>query len=206
MFVNVGDFLHMDNRSNVTPQNKNMLDVDTRYARVIRIAVFAIRYCIDQLLKKHKIVRVVNISGNHDQDSANWISLCLSMYYEREPRVLIDASPAAFHYHQFGKVLIGITHGDKTKLDDLPSIMAAHKPILWGETKHRYWFTGHIHHKRMIEHRGCIVESFNTLAASDAYHSAHGYVSKREMQALTIHREHGIIARSQCPIDLIRKT
>lgn len=206
MFVNVGDFLHMDNRSNLTPASKHMLDVDTRYSRVIRIAVFAIRYCIDQLLKKHKRVTVVNVSGNHDQDSANWVSLCLSMYYEREPRVVIDSSPAAFHYHRFGKVLIGITHGDKIKLDDLPSIMASHKPEMWGETVHRYWFTGHIHHKKMMEYRGCIVESFNTLAAADAYTASHGYVSKREMQALTIHQDHGIIARAQCPIDLIRKS
>jgi hypothetical protein len=37
--VDVGDFLHADNRSNQTPASGNQLDVDTRYQRVIRIAM-----------------------------------------------------------------------------------------------------------------------------------------------------------------------
>lgn len=205
LLLNVGDFIHMDNRSNVTPAHGNLLDVDTRYARVIRIAAFTLKYCIDQLLKKHKKVIVINAQGNHDQDSAHWFSLCLDMYYEREPRVEINCSPDNFYYHEFGNVLIGATHGDKVKQEQLASIMASHKPEEWGRTKHRYFFTGHIHHKQQIELRGCIAESLNTLAARDSFHSSRGYLSKREMQAITYHKEYGEIGRTKCPIDAIRQ-
>ena len=205
MLVNVGDALHIDSRANVTPASGNLLDVDTRYSRLTRMCVFALRHCVERMLQKHSIVHIVNAQGNHDPDSAGWISLCLSAFYEREPRVQVDMTPNKFHYHTFGKNLIGITHGDKLKHDDLPAIMAAARPREWGEAEHRYWWTGHIHHKRQTEYRGCVVESFNTLAAPDAWHSASGYIAKREMQSLVLHREHGLIARSICPIGVVKE-
>lgn len=205
VLVDVGDFLHADNRSNVTPGSGHLLDVDTRFRRVCAMAVDALRYCIGRMLQKHQTVKLIIAQGNHNPDSAGWMAICLKMYYENEPRVDVDMTPGKFHYFEFGQTLIGVTHGDRLKIADLPSIMAADRPEMWGKAKHRYWWTGHIHHTKHQEYRGCTVEAFNTLAASDAWHSASGYRSMRQMQRIDIDRNHGIYSRAIFNLGMMQK-
>jgi hypothetical protein len=202
--VDVGDFLHADSRRASTPQSGNQLDVDTRFERVRRIAIATIKYCIGRMLTKHKTVRVFMRPGNHNPDSAGWLALVVDAYYDREKRVQVELSPAEYVYARFGNVLIGITHGDKVKMDQLPAIMATDRSKDWGETQHRYWWTGHIHHTKHQEYRGCFVEAFNTLAASDAWHHASGYRSARQMQRIDIDKENGIYSRQISNIGMLR--
>lgn len=204
--VDVGDFLHADSRRASTPQSGNQLDVDTRFQKVIRIALDALKYCVGRMLQKHKTVRLFVRPGNHNPDAAGWMALVLSAYYERDKRVSVEMSPAEYVYARFGSVLIGITHGDRVKMQELPSIMASDRAKDWGEARHRYWWTGHIHHTTHQEYRGCFVESFNTLAASDAWHRASGYRSVRQMQRIDIDSEHGIYARGVANIGMLRAT
>jgi len=100
--------------------------------------------------------------------------------------------------------LIGSTHGDMAKPDKLPQIMAADKPKEWGSTKHRYWYTGHIHTRNVIESAGCTWESFRTLAAKDAWHSGMGYRSGRDMCCILLHKDFGEVGRNTASLDLIR--
>ena len=60
----------------------------------------------------------------------------------------------SFQYFTFGKNLIGVTHGDTAKMPDLGSIMATDRPREWGDSIHRYWLTGHVHHDQVKEYRG----------------------------------------------------
>ncbi len=203
--VDVGDFLHADSKVAATPQSGNMLDVDGRFPRVVRIAVDALKYCIGRMLQKHEQVEVFITPGNHNPNSAGMMAMILEAYYENEPRVKIEDSPGVYYYRRFGKNLIGITHGDKVKMADLPSIMATDRPQDWGVTEHRYFWTGHIHHTKHQEYRGCFVESFNTLAASDAWHHSSGYRSARQMQRIDLDAEHGIYQRNIAGIGMIRK-
>lgn len=203
LLVDVGDFMHVDNRRQATPNGGNLLDVDTRYQKLISVVVMTFRYCIERMLQKHAFVKVIVTPGNHNQDSAGWMALTLSMFYENESRVEVDTSPSTFFYHRFGKNLIGVTHGDRAKFADLPGIMACDRAKDWGETEHRHFFTGHIHHTRQQEFRGCFVESFNTLAPGDAWHAASGYRSKRQMQRLDFHESGGIVSRFFCNLGLL---
>lgn len=203
--VDVGDFLHADNRSNQTPASGHILDVDSRFARVRRIAVQTLRYCIERMLEKHGRVEVFQAPGNHNPESAGWMAMVLEAYFENEPRVRVETSPAMFFYARHGKCLIGITHGDKVKMGDLPAIMASDRAKDWGDTEHRYWWTGHIHHTKHQEYRGCFVESFNTLAASDAWHQASGYRSQRQMQRIDLDTEYGIYNRGIASLRRVRE-
>lgn len=203
LLVDVGDFMHVNDRKNVTPQSGNLLDVDTRFSKLIRVVVLVFRFCIQEMLKKHEKVKVIASPGNHNPDSAGWVSLCLDMFYENEPRVEVDTSPSTFFYHRFGKSLIGVTHGDRTKFADLPSIMAADRPKDWGDTEHRHFLCGHVHHTKQQEFRGCFVESFNTLAPNDAWHTQSGYRSKRQIQRLDFHRDNGIVSRFNCNVGML---
>jgi len=194
--INVGDWLHYDSMAAITPGAGHQLDADSRYGKVIRIAIAVMRTCIDAALKKHRSVRVINAIGNHDETGALWLAQALAGAYERDKRVEVDTSPSVFNYFEHGRCLVGIHHGHKTKIERLPGVMAADQPEAWGRTKHRYWWLGHVHHQRVIETAGVTMESFNTLAAKDAYAHSHGWRARRQMQCIVLHAEHGEVARS----------
>jgi hypothetical protein len=142
---------------------------------------------------------VIHQAGNHDDYTALMLAIVTDAYFRDEPRVTVDLSPARFHYYRFGKCLIGVTHGDArgaSKAQDLESIMAADRARDWGETEHRMWWTGHIHHRRAQDVRGATCEAFRTLASSDAWAAGEGYRSRAEMTAITLHRQWGEVARA----------
>jgi hypothetical protein len=205
LIINVGDFFHSDNMDNRTSRSDNALDVDTRWAKILRIGIVTMTRCIDRALEKHKTVRVINEIGNHDDHSSVMLSLCLSHHYRLNPRVEIDTSPAKFHWYHFGKCLIGVTHGDTVKLDQLPGIMAHDQAEAWGVTKHRHWFTGHFHNQTMKEFAGCRVEILRTLAARDFWHDSKGYRSGRSMNCVVFSAEHGLILRHEIGIEEVRQ-
>lgn len=196
LIINLGDFFHADNPENRTSRSGHALDVDTRWPKVLAVGVRIMRRIIDRTLEKHARVRVVNEIGNHDDNSSVMLGLCLAAYYEREPRVEIDTSPAKFHWLEFGKNLIGVTHGNGLKRDALPGIMAADQAEAWGRTLYRYWYCGHVHHESVKEFPGAVVESFRTLAPRDAWHAASGYRSDRDIRCDVLHREWGRVARN----------
>lgn len=192
----LGDLLHYDGFESVTPQNKNPLDTDSRFAKMIRAAVRMVRYSIKRTLEKHKKVRVIVESGNHDPASTAWLSVFLEAVYEKEPRVSIDTSPSHYHYHKFGKILIGTHHGHGTKPDKLPLIMASDRREDWGKTRMSYWHTGHTHQKNVIDYPGCIFESHRILAPNDAWAHQKGYRSHSDMKAIVYHKEYGEVSRN----------
>lgn len=204
VICNLGDFFHADNQSNQTSRSSHALDVDSRWSRVLKLGCMIMVDMIHLALKKYPEVEVINAIGNHDDHSSVMLAAFLSAYFNKESRVTIQPTVSKFNYVQFGKCLIGVTHGDTVKHADLGELMATDKPEEWGATEHRMWFVGHIHHSRKTELRGCTVESFRTLAAKDAWHAAKGYRSGRDITALVLHKEFGEVARYRCDIRMAR--
>lgn len=202
VLLNLGDMFHADNQRNQS-QSGHQLDVDGRWAKVQQIGLRAMIHCVRRLLEKHRKVIVRINRGNHDGHSSYALALMLSCYFHNEPRVEVDLSPAAAWYYQFGMNLIGSTHGDTFKSADMVSIMAADRPKEWGQTRHRYWYVGHVHHQDCKEYRGGVVEFFRTLAARDAWHAGQGYRAGRDMRLIVLHKEHGEIERHRCDVAMI---
>ena len=205
VIAELGDFFHADNKDSRTPQSGHALDTDTRWPKVMQVGLRAMIYVIRRALEKHRLVVVRVVSGNHDPHSSFALALALDAYFHLEPRVKVDLSPSPFWYYRFGKVLIGVTHGDTCKPERLPGIMAADRAEDWGLTKHRYWYTGHVHHTSKREFPGVVQESFRTLAAKDAWHTGAGYRSGRDMHAIVLHREHGERERHICNVGMLEK-
>lgn len=197
LIVNVGDFFHSDSMDNRTKRSGHALDVDSRWTKVLRVGIRAMRQCIEACLRKHAKVHVINEIGNHDDHTAQVLTLALAMAYENNPRVTFDENPGRFHYFRFHDILIGVTHGDTVKPDKLGGIMATDRPEDWGATKRRYWYTGHIHTRNVFEVPGCEVESFRTLAGKDAWTASMGYRSGRDMYCIVHHKNYGEIARNR---------
>lgn len=206
LIANVGDFFHYDSQRAETPQNRNALDSDTRYAKIIRGGTLMMRTFIECALAKYPNVRVINSPGNHDPVGALWLSLSLGLLYEKNPRVKIDAQPGKFAYHDHGRTMLCVTHGDTIKLDRLASVMAADQPAMWGRTEHRYGITGHTHQDRVVEMPGCRAESFRTLAGRDAWAAAQDYRSGRDMKSIIYHAAHGEVARHTFNVSMMAET
>lgn len=201
----VGDFIHINDKTNRTPASGHILDTDSRYTKIMRVAVKILRRGIDTALTKHHHVHVEIKPGNHNPDSYVALQIALGLLYENEPRVTVNQSPAWYTYYRFGKSLIGFTHGDKCKMEALGEIMAADRAQDWGETLYRYWYTGHVHSRKVYEGRGWTAESFRTLAPGDGYAVGAGYRSGREMNAIVIHKDFGELDRHRVGVEQLVK-
>jgi len=202
--LNLGDFYHADDSRNVTPGHGKGLVVDTRYSKVMRVGDKAMRWCVLRLLEKHEHVRVRNVRGNHDPHAAFALAMALDAYFENNPRVTVDMSPASHSFQRFGKVLLGECHGDMTKPADLPGVMMNDAREHISHTTFWHWHCGHVHHDSVKEFQSVVVETHRTLATKDAWHAAKGYRSGRTMKAITYHREFGEVHRSTCDVAMLR--
>ena len=192
----IGDAMHANDGSALTPGHKNPLDIDPRGFRYALLkSAEAWRYVILRALEKHDKVIVWFLEGNHDPEAAGAIALALSFYFDNEPRVEIDLSPAVFRYLRFGQCLLGAHHGDKVKMAELPLLMAVDRPADWGATSFRYITTGHIHHDVVKEIQTVRIESLRTLSPKDPYHTSKGYRSLRDTRSVVYHEDHGEIER-----------
>lgn len=199
----LGDLMHADDSKNRTPQSGNQLDVDTRHQKVMRIALRAIKHAIYRALEKHLKVVVRVLQGNHDPHAAFAIALALSEHFSNNERVTVDLSPAYFWYYRFGRVLLGLTHGDKARGNDLLGVMATDRAEDWGQTKFRYWYHGHLHNKGVKEMPGVVIEWFRTLAPLDAWAAGDGYRAGRDMCAIVHHKDFGEIERHRCDVAML---
>lgn len=188
----IGDAMHANDSSALTPGHKNPLGVDRRgFAYAMMRCARAWVYAILKLLEKHEVVKVWFLEGNHDPDSSAAIALMLALHFDNNPRVEIDTTRAVFRYHRFGKVLLSSHHGDRVKMEALPLLMAVDRPLDWGETEYRYIDVGHIHHDVVKEIQGVRVESLRTLAKKDPWHAGKGYRSLRDTRAVVYHKKYG---------------
>ena len=192
----IGDAMHANDGSALTPGHKNPLDIDKRGFRYALLkSAEAWRYVILRALEKHERVVVWFLKGNHDPEASAASALALSFYFDNEPRVQIDLSEADFRYLRFGKCLFGAHHGDKVKMGDLPLLMAVDRPQDWGQTLFRYITTGHIHHDVVKEIQTVRIEALRTLAPKDPYHTTKGYRSLRDTRSVVYHENYGEVER-----------
>ncbi len=191
----LGDFLHYDGLKPVTPAHGHVLDADTRYFKMINVAMRIMRRAIDMCLKKHQVVKIVITSGNHDLSSSLWLQTALNAMYECEPRVQVDMSPDVFKMVRHGETMLCFHHGHSVRFDKIESTMIARFRKDFGETKYAYSHVGHLHHQKIIESSNFVVEQHRTLAAKDAYAANGGWFSGRSANVITYHSEYGEVSR-----------
>lgn len=198
LIVSLGDFFHTDSSANQTPASGHPLDIDTRRSKVYKVGVKLMIACIELALQKHDRVKVRCLPGNHDPETTPTLAIALWAFFHNEPRVEIDVDPGYFYFYQWGKVMLAGTHGHMAKIQDMPGIMAAKQPTMWGETRFRYAAGGHIHHKEIFckEVSSVVCETFQILPPSDSWHAGMGFGAGRSMTAVTYHKRRGEYCRN----------
>lgn len=188
----IGDNVHANDSSALTPNGRNPLDVDKRgFGASLLSCSRAIVYATIRALTKHGEVEVWILPGNHDPDAAFAISVAVSMYFENNPRVMVKLSKDYLWWFQFGRNLIAAHHGDKIKPVDIHGVLSNDCRAVWGCCDFRYVFQGHIHHDTVTEYQGTRIESLRTLAKQDAWHRGKGYRSMRDTRAVVYHEHYG---------------
>ena len=204
IFAQIGDFLHWDGLDAVTPASKHVLDADTRFTKLVRVAIRVIRRVINMLLEKYEVVNVIMAEGNHDPASSVWLREMLYAFYENEPRINIDTNPDPYYCYTFGKVCLFYHHGHKKNIKNIDTSFVGKFKKQFGKSKFVYAHTGHLHHELKIESNLMVLEQHRTLAAKDAYASRGGYLSGRDSKVITYHKNYGEVKRSTININMLR--
>lgn len=196
VIAQLGDFLHFDSLEAVTPSSKHLLDADSRYSKVIRVAVRVLRYIVNAALATHQTVILLIAEGNHDMSGSVWLRQMFELLYEQEKRVQVIDSELPYYAIQHGNCMIGWHHGHLKKPDQLPGMFAAQFAVMWGATTKRHIHVGHLHHVYEREHSGVTVIQHPTLSSRDAYAARGGWISERQVTSITYHRTFGNVARN----------
>ena len=194
--------MHSDNRSNQTEASGHVLDVDTRYHRVVEYLIKACKDVVQIAASIAPEVEIVVLEGNHSWHSEVWLSRVLDAYYSQCPNIKVKSDPSPRKHMVFGDNLLLWAHGDRIAAQKWPLIIAAEFAKEWGQTKYRHLKCGHIHHKKTIapvvvdEQSGLVVEYLEALCATDAWHSGAGFVgSQKGASAFEYHKTEGLTTR-----------
>ena len=201
ILLNLGDMMHANNLKNQTGSQTHTLDVDGRMGKAIRAVGQMYKRLITRMLEAHNEVWVINVRGNHDPDSSLWLNEMVKMYYENEPRVHVFDNYNKFLHFRWGYNLVALHHREKINVQRLYEKITSSLAKEWGESKYRFAWTGHIHHKQAHEIGGLHHESWNVLPPTDSYHSEHLYGSSRSMTTVLLHKEFGEHSRFKVGID-----
>ena len=164
------DLFHCDNFKNTTSNGTLQSSVDWPQAWADATCYFAA--IIDAALAQSPVVYLYYIIGNHDESMA-W-AFC-QMLAARYPQVTFDLRIEERKVHTFGRVAIGMTHGDNRTRKDLDRIFMAEFPSFASATV-REVHAGHYHHEVTRDEYGVVVRSLSTAARADKWHREEGYV------------------------------
>ena len=185
------DVLHIDNVYSTTTKG-TYVESDGKWWEHFEIALKLYVQCVERL-RQIAPVDVVHSMSNHDYQSGFHLAHALKSWFRNAEDVTFDISVAHRKYYRYGASLIGTEHGDGAKFDQLPLLMAQESPKLWAETKYRYFYVHHLHHKikwkwqEAKDYNGVVVEYLRSPSSTDSWHSRKGFTSTQKATEAFLH-------------------
>ena len=194
LFIGGNDILHIDTPSRTTTAGTKQ-DTDGQWYSNFLIAKQLYVDILIQLISVADVHFTFNPS-NHDYQTGFFLADVIKTYFANNKNISFDCSISHRKGYQYGNNLIGTTHGDGAKIQDLPLLMAQEFPIEWSKTKHRYVYTHHVHHKTSKDFIGVTVESLRSPSGTDSWHHRKGYQhAAKAVEGFIHHKENGQVAR-----------
>lgn len=194
IFIAGNDVLHVDNprrqTTSGTPQDTDGMWYDN--------FVMAKRLLIDiiETLMSIADVHVVYNPSNHDFMSGFMLLQCVEAWFSNCKNVTFDNDMKHRKYTTYGKNLIGSTHMDGAKIQDLPLLMAHEASDSWHNCVHRYIYGHHVHHKSSKDYMSVNVETLRSPSSADSWHHRNGYQhSPKAVEGFIHHPSNGQVAR-----------
>lgn len=193
LFIGGNDKLHIDTPKRTTtagtPQDTDGMWYDN-FLMAARLEVEVL-----EMLMEVADVHFINNLSNHDYTNGFFLAEVIKTWFRNCKNISFDCTMAHRKYYRYGDNLIGTTHGDGAKEQDLPLLMAQESPE-WSNTKHRYVYIHHVHHKKVKDYIGVTVESLRSPSGTDSWHHRNGYQhAPKAVEGFLHHPEHGQIAR-----------
>ena len=198
MLCQLGDFLHWDGiLSASTPMSGHALDADSRYGKLVELAMSVMTEAVKMMLKRFGKVVVVSAEGNHDISGSIWLRKHIKQLFSNDSRVEVIDNEFPYYAYLHGETMIGLHHGHKMKLAQLHKLFASEPRFreMWGKANYTYIHTGHYHHERVVEDGGAIAEQHPTLSSRDAYAARGGWVSRAGAKIITYDKVDGEVSR-----------
>jgi len=193
LFVIGNDILHIDNAKRTTTSGTPQ-DTDGMWHTNFLIAK-QLYVDIIEILMSVADVHVVYNPSNHDYTNGFFLAQVVETHFRDCKNVTFDTTIAHRKYFVYGKNLIGTTHGDGAKAQDLPLLMA-HESKDWVNCKHRYIYSHHMHHKISKDFMSVCVETLRSPSGTDSWHHRNGYEHAPKAVEGYIHdKEHGQLQR-----------
>ena len=173
LFIGGNDILHIDNARRTTTSGTPQ-DTDGQWHNNFLIAKQLYVEVLEILLSVADVHFTFNPS-NHDYTNGFFLAQVIETYFRNCENITFDCSVSHRKAFKYYNNLIGTTHGDGAKQQDLPLLMAVEFSKEWAETKHRYVYTHHVHHKTSKDFAGITVESLRSPSGADSWHHRNGY-------------------------------
>ncbi len=191
------DFFNVDNAAKLTNAGTPQ-DEDARWQKSF---ITGRKLMVEAIHRLRTIapVDVVMVAGNHDTERIFYLGDVLSGWFSKTAGVTVNNEPSLRKYYQFGKCMIGFTHGKEEPHKNLPLIMATEQAHMFAATDFREMHLGHWHHKKEIhfqpveEYNGIRVRIIPSLCPSDAWHKMKGYNGLRAAEAFLWDKKHGCV-------------
>ena len=194
LFIGGNDILHIDNPKRTTTSGTPQ-DTDGMWHTNFLIAKQLYVDVLEILIGVADVHFTFNPS-NHDYTNGFFLAQVVETYFKDCKNITFDCTIAHRKGYKYHNNLIGTTHGDGAKQGDLPLLMAQEFSQEWGETKHRYIYTHHVHHKTSKDFIGVTVESLRSPSGTDSWHHRNGYQHAPKAVEGFLHcKENGQIAR-----------
>lgn len=184
------DFFNADDADGKTQKGTSQ-DMDSRWQKIYAKGCMLVIWSIEQL-RRIAPVEVCYVKGNHDYTTSYYLTRNTDSWYRKCNDVTVNLSPHPRKYYQFGKCMIGYSHGQETK-KSLDKLMQAEEPEIWGNTIFRELHLGHLHSESLKEVPGLKIRRISSITAADAWHTNSGYVCVvRQAQAFIWDKNKGL--------------
>jgi hypothetical protein len=194
LFIGGNDILHIDTPRRTTTAGTPQ-DTDGMWYSNFLIAKQLYVEILERLLTVADVHFTFNPS-NHDYVHGFFLADVIRTWFKECKQITFDCSISHRKAFRYGLNLVGTTHGDGAKNQDLPLLMATEFPIDWSLTKHRYVYTHHVHHKTSTDFIGCTVESLRSPSGTDSWHHIKGYQhAPKAIEGFLHHKINGQVAR-----------
>lgn len=194
LFIGGNDILHVDTPKRQTTSGTPQ-DTDGMWYESFLTAKQLYVDVLELLMQVSDVHFVFNPS-NHDYTNGFFLADVIQSWFRNCENITFDCSIAHRKYFAYGSNLIGTTHGDGAKPQDLPLLMAQESPKHWSETKHRYVYSHHLHHKISKDYIGVTVDSLRSPSGTDSWHHRNAYQhATKAVEGFIHHKEFGQVAR-----------
>ena len=200
LFIIGNDVLHIDNSTRSTTAGtgqdvdgmwyKNYTDARDLYIKII------------EMLVNVADVHIIHNPSNHDYVSGFMLADSIYCWFRKNKNISFNITNKHRKYFVYGKNLIGSSHGDGAKMQDMPLLMANEAPLQWANTLYRYVYLHHIHHKDVTkfksgkDYQGVTVEYMRSPSGTDSWHHRKGYQhAPKAIEAFIHSKEYGQCAR-----------